>query len=243
MKPPTTTSPPPPSPTQTHLCRLIRFVWSLLFFLSLTKPLAPLPRLRSSLCFLFLSPCLSPCRFYLTHNFSLSSFSLARLPSPVGDPHVRIGRPPAHVLRGQDGGASLPDSEAAVVQISAGNGPRHLGQETARAGTVPAVGLRTSVRARVRVRQRVCVRVCVFNLYFCRVRRLHDLYQHAVSHLHTWKFPTANSRLEGYHHHTCVCMCFCVCVCVCVCVCARHSGCHAKSTRQKNDKRKVNRAA
>lgn len=34
-----------------------------------------------------------------------------------------------------------------------------------------------------------------------------------------------------------------VCVCVFVCVCVRHSGCHAKSTRQKNDKRKVNRAA
>ncbi|GLD51642.1 double-stranded RNA-specific editase B2 isoform X3, partial [Lates japonicus] len=59
----------------------------------------------------------------------------------AGDPCVRLGGPPDHVLRGQDGGASLPDSEAAVVQISAGNRPWYLGEETTRAGTVPAVGL------------------------------------------------------------------------------------------------------
>lgn len=48
-----------------------------------------------------------------------------------------VSRPPAHVLPGQDGGSSLPGSEAAVVQISAGNGPGDLGEETPRAGAVP----------------------------------------------------------------------------------------------------------
>lgn len=59
----TTTPPPPTNPTQMHLCRLIRFVWSLFFFspprllretFSLSAPALLLP-----LCLPFLSSCLT----------------------------------------------------------------------------------------------------------------------------------------------------------------------------------------
>lgn len=146
MKPPSTLR-LLPAPTQMHLCRLIRFVL-------LAKPFAPLPRLYFSLSFCSpspssrLTPLLSDSQFLSSCVFSPSppitfspSLSRSSSPSSVGDPRVQLGGPPAHVRRGQDGGAPLPDSEAAVVQISAGNGPRHLGQKTPRAGAVPAVGL------------------------------------------------------------------------------------------------------
>lgn len=64
-------------------------------------------------------------------------------PPPADSPPLGLPGPPAAaVLRGQAGGSLLPGGQAAVVQVAAGGGTWLLGDQTGRAGALPASGLR-----------------------------------------------------------------------------------------------------